>query len=349
MALLVQYGADIDSVEASTHLHQSPPYRWIKRLRKWDSHAEGRNSAGAPPKPAPYAPFNDFHLLPFAEQLEDNTSEDNTPEFLRRSRWRQRDLRMDFMFAPLALAARIGHTKAAKWLLENGANPEVPARDLCRCDQHPMISYNMWRVPHQAIGTDLGKPHWTPLHLAIHYDHNGMVRLLVAHNADTRQVCRSTDGPCSALHTAFSHRRRSIIEFLMHRFQGTDMVDINARGRGGMTPLHIAYMLYVRSMNRYPQFVDMALGFGAYINFEYEVDQNQWTLFAMACAERDSIFAMRLLNLGANAFFDLEQHSGGRWATSDFRRSIGSGDNPATDALARNLDQFIRDHEVAQL
>lgn len=253
------------------------------------------------------------------------------------------------MFTPLALAARIGHTKAAKWLLENGANPEFPARDLCRCDQQPMISKNMWRVPHQAVGTYLDKPYWKPLHLAINYGHNDMVQLLVAHNADTRQVCRSTDGPCSAIHTAFSHQRGSIIEFLMHHFKGTGMVDINARGRGGMTPLHIAYILYVRSWHRSPQFVDMALGFGAYINFEYEVDQNQWTLFAMACAERDSIFAMKLLNLGANAFFDLEQHSGGRWATSDFRRSIGSGDNPATDALARDLDQFIRDHEVAQL
>lgn len=338
MALLIQYGADIDSVEASTHLRQSPPYLWIKRLLKWDPHAEGRSSAGAPPNPPPYAPFTDFWL-----------SEAHTSEFPQRSRWRVRELRRDFMFAPLALAARIGHTKAAKWLLENGADPEVPARDLCRCDQHPMISNNMWRVPHQAVGTYLGKPHWTPLHLAIHYDHNGMVQLLVAYNADTRQVCRSTDGPCSALHTAFSHQRGSIIEFLMHRFKGTAMVDINARGRGGMTPLHIAYMLYVRSMNRSSQFVDMALGFGAYINFEYEVDQNQWTLFAMACVERDSIFAMKLLKLGANAFFDLAQHSGGRWATSDFRRNIGSRDNPATDALARNLDQFIRDHEVAQL
>lgn len=259
------------------------------------------------------------------------------------------------MFAPLALAVRIGHIAAAKWLLENGADPEVTSQDLCYCKKDLTISTFMWRVLRHLRPIDLhpGKPHWTSLHLAIHYGHNDIVQLLVAHGADTRQVCRSADGPWSALHTAFDYKRGSIIEFLMHRFKGTDMVDINARGRGGVTPLHLAYMSYTYPRNQSLQFVDMALKFGADIDLEYEVDQNQWTLFAIACVEGDSTFAMRLLDLGANAFFDLEQESGGRWTTSDFRGSIGwslsTRDDPNAEALAQKLDQSMRDHEVAWL
>lgn len=255
---------------------------------------------------------------------------------------------MKFRFAPLALAARRGLTTAAKWLLENGADPEVPAVDLCRCDNDPVISHGMWRVPHQAVGPSMIQPHWTALHLAIHYGHNDIVELLAAHGANTRQVCRSTDGPCSALHTAFIHKRVSIIEFLMNCFKGTDMVDINSRGRGGITPLHIAYCV---QLNR--SLVDLALKFGAYVNLEYEIDRNQWTLFSMACAEKDWDFAMRLLlQLGANPDFDLEQRLGGRWTTEDFRRGIGRSEGFMDSrpwALALELDRIDRDHEIARL
>lgn len=257
---------------------------------------------------------------------------------------------MNFRFAPLALAARKGLTTAAKWLLENGAGPEVLAVDLCRCDNDPVTSGGMWPVPHHAARPVMVQPQWTALHLAIHYGHDDIVELLAAHGADTRQVCRSTDGPCSALHTAFIHQRVSIIEFLMNRFKETpDMVDINARGRGSITPLHIAYCVQLGSRS----LVDLALKFGAYVNLEYEIDGNQWTLFSMACVGRDWDFAMRLLlKLGANPDFDLEQRLGGRWTTDNFRRSIGRTEGFSSRrawALARELDRINRDHEIARL
>ncbi|KKY34801.1 putative protein kinase pkk2 [Diaporthe ampelina] len=288
MALLIQYGADINSVEASTGLHQCLPYRWIKSLRT------------------------------------------------------------NFEFTPLALAARKGLPKAAKWLLENGADPEVPARDLCPCDNEPKTSSGMWRVSRQAGGQPMNQPHWTALHLAVHYGHEDIVQLLVAHGANTRQVCRLEDGPCSVLHTAFIHEREPTINSLMYRFEGTDMVDINARGRGGITPLHIAYCL------QSPSLVDMALKFGAYVNLEYQIDRNEWTLFSMACTDEDWSFALRLLKLGAAADFDLEDEYGRRWTINHFLRDVESRLHSfpfgcAASPLLDELDRLTRDHEVAWL
>ncbi|KAI7784163.1 kinase pkk2 [Diaporthe eres] len=350
MALLIRYGADINSVEASTHLYQSPSYRWMRRLRRWDSHAENddsrqtgswlssirrRNARILPPAALLALPPAGAPLIHFLAQF---------PGLGRV--WRIPGIRRMFRFSPLALAARKGLTTAVKWLLENDADPEVPALDLCRCDNEPMTSRSMWRVPFRAANP-LGQPHWTALHLAIHHGHEDIVELLVAHGANTRQVCRPEDGPCSALHTAFIHQRKSTVESLMYRFEGTDMVDINARGRCGMTPLHIAYC--VQSAEE--PLVDLALKFGAYVNLEYEMDGNQWTLFSMACAQKDWKFARRLLRLGANSDFDLERQFGGRWTRNDFRRDIAWSNDREVDwdkaALAMALDKLVHDHEVA--
>lgn len=376
MALLIRYGADINSVEASRHLYQSPPYRWIKRLRRWDSHAENNDSRqtgsrlssigrpfGFTPSfmpaaaaalfglPPPGAPLNPAPHLPQFPQLPPFQPGAFAPQPVPARptvrAWRQPGARRNFRFAPLALAARKGLTTAAKWLLENGADPDVHARDLCGCDNEPMISRGMWRVPHQATGPLMDQPRWTALHLAIHHGHKDIVELLVAHGANTRQVCRAEDGPCSALHTAFIHKRQSTVESLMYRFEGTDMVDINARGRGGITPLHIAYC----TEETQGPLVDLALKFGAYVNLEYEIDGNQWTLFSVACAQRNWKFARRLLKLGANADFDLETQFGGRWTRNDFRRDIAWSEDRVVDwdkaALAMALDKLVRDHEVA--
>lgn len=368
MDLLKQHGADINSLEASTHIDQSSHYQWIRRLCLWDSHARDNESYVA----LSYVAYDDQYMFRIPEPLGMLSSPllsslgpplpasqlaalpppptvalPLLPAASRAGRFRiiRRGGR-DFRFAPLALAARIGLTTAAKWLLENGADPEVTARDLCRCRNDPMMSDDMWRVPHQVRGPVMAQPHWTALHLAIHYGHDDIVQLLLDYGANTRQVCRSADGPCSALHTAFIHRRESIVDSLMIRFQGTDMVDINAPGRSG-TPLHIAYCL------NSPSLIDLALAYGAYVNIEYEIDQNQWTLFSIACAEKDWAFALRLLKLGANADFDLERKSGGRWTTGDVRIDIELqlAIELDFDALALKLElhSVMRDRELAYL
>lgn len=328
MALLVQHGADINSVEASTHLDQSLPYQWIGRLRRWDSHVQVK----VPPQTGSLVPRGQGHAgltknaipapgklmpLPSGAPPMPGTYSADSPGLRTFRPWRIPGKTREFRFAPLALAARLGHTKAARWLLENGADPEVPARDLCRCDNdEPMISRGMWYIPRQRVRPSMDQPHWSALHLAIHYGHDDIVQLLVANGSNLRQVCRSEDGPCSALHTAFIHNRRSIAESLLSRFQATDKISINARGRGGITPLHIGYCM------RSSPLVDLALKSGADINRQYEVDGNQWTLFTMACAREDWVFALKLLRHGASPKFDVEREHGGRWTTSNFYKDF---------------------------
>lgn len=331
MAHLVRHGADVNSVEASAHLHQSSPYRWVRSLSRWDSHVLEDDRASQ------IARLHARSNIPLV--VLQNIFANTLPATAEQ--WRQKDAQRLFEFAPLALAARKGLTAAARWLLENGADPDVPSRDLCPCDNNPKMSSGMWHVPHQATRPPMEQPHWTALHLAIHYGHEDIVQLLVDHGADARQVCRPEDGPCSALHTAFAHRRRSVVESLMDRFRGTDMAEINARGLHGITPLHIAYCMRSLSL------VDTALGFGAYVNLEYEIDGNNWTLFAMACAQQDWAFALRLLKLGANKEFDLETRSGGRWTTDGYYASISGSRNPNAAALRAEMDHVLRDHEIA--
>lgn len=348
LALLLLYGADINSVEASLHLHQSPPYRWIKRLCQRNFHSEDttRRTRHANMHRRAQLPGN----FMFTNQSPATMALATMPGALGPlvAALGLQESRRDVRFTALALAVREGLTEMVKWLLENGADPDVPALNLCRCDNEPKKSRGMWRFSPGAGGQPVEPPHWTALHLAVHYDRDDIVELLVAHGADTHQVCRPEDGACTVLHSAFIHKRESIIKSLMYRYQGTNMVDINAGGRGGITPLHIAYCLESKSL------VDLALKFGAYVNLEYQFDRNQWTLFSMACAEQDWSFALRLLKLGATADFDLEARSGGRWTINDFLSDVESRlhRSPfdcAAATLLDEIDRLLRDHEVAWL
>ncbi|KAK2614658.1 hypothetical protein N8I77_001464 [Diaporthe amygdali] len=247
-----------------------------------------------------------------------------------------------FKYTPLALAARRGRAKAVRWLLENGADTEIPARDLCGCDNELQVSRGMWRIRPLVVST-VERPEWTALHLAVHYNHSSIVQLLISHSANTQQICRVEDGPCTVLHTAFAHKRKSIIESLIYGLQGTNMVEINAKGRGGITPLHLAYCMRDEAL------IELALKFGAYINLEYDVDGNQWTLFSMACAQSDWAFALRLLKLGANPDFDLARNPGWRLTTQDFIGSVSAGCDDDRRALRDEIDHIKRDQEVARL
>ncbi|KAI3395603.1 hypothetical protein diail_1041 [Diaporthe ilicicola] len=257
------------------------------------------------------------------------------------------DVKRDFKYTPLALAIRTGLTRPATWLLEHGADTEVPVRDLCDCDNKLKMSRGMWRVPQPQPQPALPaeQPQWTALHLAVHYNHKDLVNLLISHGADTRQVCRPEDGPCTVFHTAFTHKRYSIISSLAYGLQGTNMVEINARGQGGITPLHIAYCMGDMKL------VDIALKFGAYVNLEYDVDGNEWTLFSMACAKSDWPFALELLKKrGANPDFDLTTSFGARnWTTQSFLRENGKGLGEDFSALKDEITCLLRDQEVAWL
>ncbi|KAL1870221.1 hypothetical protein Daus18300_005286 [Diaporthe australafricana] len=426
LARLVQYGADINSVGASLHLGLPSPYKWIKHLRRWDSHAatdkmasqfrsasnnNGTNRTGISPSsvtsfdqtvarytfagpasatPAPMstipaavpqvtAPFVPVAQAPIpvaqapvpAAQASVQTAPMHgalmntapipmapislaqfqllasapaaalpTISMVRARVPRERARKRPIECTPLALAARRGLTRAASWLLQHGADTEIPALDLCGCDNELMRSKGMWRT---QPSEEMDQPHWTALHLAVHYDHGDVVQLLVANGANARQVCRPEDGPCNVLHTAFAHKRESIIKSLVCGLQQTNLVEINSRGRGGITPLHMAYCLGDMGL------VKLALRLGAYVNLEYDFNGNEWTLFAMACAERDWPFALRLMKLGANPNFNLTTRYRWQWTMQSLLNDIEGSSSECAAALRDELVCFQRDQEVAWL
>ncbi len=78
---------------------------------------------------------------------------------------------------------------------------------------------------------------WTALHLAAHYGHADVVRLLLTHGADV--AVRSTNTLANQpLHAAVAGGRTAVVELLLA--QGADA---NATQHGGWTPLHGAAQL----------------------------------------------------------------------------------------------------------
>ncbi|ROV98049.1 hypothetical protein VMCG_07054 [Cytospora schulzeri] len=212
-----------------------------------------------------------------------------------------------WFFAPLALAARMGHADVATWLLDRGARVDAVSMGLCRdsADERHTIR-GMWRLSDFNMGTPTCPEEpffrWTPLHLAVRYADMAMVRLLVGRGANPGQVCGVSAGSFTAVHSAALHRRYRMVDY----FLVGGLVSVDAPGPGGVTLLHLAHYLEDILLRR------VAFRYGADLNAEYNVDGNRWTIFAMACADKDMFFARYLLRIGASPEFSLLLRNGKR-------------------------------------
>lgn len=218
----------------------------------------------------------------------------------------------EWFFAPLALAAREGLTEVAGWLLDHGAHVDAVSVGLCDDKNDKQYTCRgMWRIQRPNAFYVGSTSRWTALHLAICHGSMDMVDLLVSRGANPLQVCGPSAGPCTALHSAAIHRRYAIAE----HFLKSGLVNIDARGSGGSTVLHLAYCLQDSSL------LQMAFRHRASLDKEYSYDGNNWTLLAMAFAKNDMFFALQLLKMGANPDFTLWSSTGSPCSASAILKS----------------------------
>ena len=105
-------------------------------------------------------------------------------------------------FTPLALAAFFGHGKVVKWLLERGADPNIPARNATKVmplhsaaaqrDSQSATAISKDLLEHGAQVNASQQAGWTPLHQAAASGNVELLKLLLSHGADRRAV--SEDG-----------------------------------------------------------------------------------------------------------------------------------------------------------
>lgn len=105
-------------------------------------------------------------------------------------------------FTPLGLAAFFGHVSALTYLLEHGADPNIPAQNQMQvrpihsaaANRHPDIALACVRhlLAHGAEANVAQRGGWTPLHQAADHGHLALVELLLDAGADAR--ARSEDG-----------------------------------------------------------------------------------------------------------------------------------------------------------
>lgn len=221
------------------------------------------------------------------------------------------------IFTPLALAAAIGHDSMVAFLLDHGADIEKPGKGLCVCSQgennvqlqFPPSTYRGVTDDAEYIMDDENAFCWTPLHIALCRGFESTAILLLERGANYQVTCPCEAGPWNALHTATRRNQRKIIDYLLDN----KLVDINAAGHQGLTPLHLAFY------EEHYYLVDWYIDRGADTNAVWHSDDGGWTLFAMACLREDFPRASDLLRRGADPDFVLtDAEIGCQWTALSF-------------------------------
>lgn len=123
-------------------------------------------------------------------------------------------------FPPLTLACYFGHLEVARYLIQQGANLNVPAENPSKVTAlHSAVASNDYEICKLLVtnGADVNTPQTqgvTALHSAAHRGNLDIVRLLVAHGA---RVKAKMDNGDSALDLAKKDGHSEVVDFLKSR------------------------------------------------------------------------------------------------------------------------------------
>lgn len=152
---------------------------------------------------------------------------------------------------PLHVAAKYGQDEAAGWLLDRGANIDVPSKHWCDAPQLKEYLYDSSHTsvglfgPYRALGNHST---WTPLFAALNEKRTSTVELLVSRGANVTNLDAGNPDGVSAIHLAAANGMNSIIRLLSTKSEAVCILsglqlpkafNINSTHRGN-TALHYA-------------------------------------------------------------------------------------------------------------
>jgi hypothetical protein len=162
---------------------------------------------------------------------------------------------------PLATAVVQGEVGVVRFLLEQGADPNIPNKNgltpldhACSRDKAIAMTLAKLLLDHGAnVNTKRPNPTYiTSLSWAVSSDNTELVRLLIDHGAD---ITAAYDTGATALHTAAGRGDLEIAKLLIEHG-----ADVNAKLTDGWTPLHEA------AYSGHKNIVELLLAHGADIN-----------------------------------------------------------------------------------
>lgn len=207
------------------------------------------------------------------------------------------DLRRQYAWTPLHVAARWGHNEIVELLLDHGANIGSESCGYCDC-AHPTdrVKYDGFRT----LAIDV--TNWSPLHTAVCHGQDSTAKLLLSRGASLNTVPEQKyfvhDMPkanVSPLHTACASGNMSIVRFFVDELD----IDIETKDHLDHTPVSYAYFTGMWEC------IDFLVEQGATLNTRI----GAYPLVKHACIEARFAEALRLLQLGANAHQSFDEDS----------------------------------------
>ena len=226
---------------------------------------------------------------------------------------------------PLHLAARMGHAKVSRFLLERDA--DVTAQDgngstpLHQASQYGNAETASMLIERGADVTAQDKNGSTPLHLASQFVQAEIASMLIERGAD---VTAQDENGSTPLHQASKLGQAEMASMLIERG-----ADVTAQDEGGSTPLHLA------SQFGQAETASMLIERGADVTAQ---DENGWTPLHQASQYGNAEIASMLIERGADVTAQDENGSTPLHQASEYRYA-----EIASILIERGADVTARD------